>query len=533
MFMKPVLYHSWSPFIILLVSATFYILAYNWPKIFWPLILIAIALLFYIVEKTSSAKEAFWRGMLFGIIVMGGVLFWFLEAYPLSWAGITDPIWGVSVVILVWLFSSIILGIFFGFWAFLLRKISFGDWCDAFLAPSLWVLLEFVRSYFFSIIWAGPNSLIGPYWTFGFLGYPLAWSRFFIALAPWGGVYFLGFVGVFVGYLIFRLYKHSLVKKNWKLFLLPMLILVLLIAINSMFTERNFSRNGDFLGVAVVNTNFKATEFDEEGLASASERTIVLKRLLNEASKQKPDMVIFPEDSRVLDHVGRENIEIALKEADKKIVIIDSVIMAKDAETKSRLMSITLGESDTSFYEKRFLMPHGEYLPYIDIWVAKMLGQNKWLENFKAFRSYEAGTEIRPYVDAGYSMGALFCSEIIPESFYRKLALSGAQFFVNVASHADFHGSDILYNQTLSLAKMKSASNGRFFVESGNFVPSFVVDDKGRIIYESIRGENNAVVIEVGLRVDKTKYTNWGDWILIVSGLVLLAPVLKGRNELC
>ena len=74
-----------------LAGAAAYILAYNESKLFWPLSLIALVPIFYLIERTRSSKEAFWYGSVFGAVTITGVLFWFLDANPHTWAGLNNP----------------------------------------------------------------------------------------------------------------------------------------------------------------------------------------------------------------------------------------------------------------------------------------------------------------------------------------------------------------------------------------------------------------------------------------------------------
>jgi apolipoprotein N-acyltransferase len=391
------------------------------------------------------------------------------------------------------------------------------------------VLLEFARAFVFSLLWLGKESFVGPYWTFGFLGYPAAWSSVLVPFAPLGGVYLVGFIAVLLNYFFFISLRTFLVKRDRRPLIVPVVFFVALVGVNFFpDTKDDHIRKAD-IKIAAVSTNFPDTGFAGEGLLSSVRREDALKKLLNEAVSKEPDVVIFPEGSNLAGYLSAEVLGGAFASG-RKLTILDSrskVGGNKEGGITSELLAINGDSPAEVFYEKKFLMPHGEYLPYVDISVAGIFGQKDWINNFVLSRGYKAGDTVKPYYGKEYSIGALFCSEVIPESLHRELAKSGAEFFVNVASQADFHGSNVLYNQTLSLAKMKAASNGKYFVEAGNFVPSFVLDDKGSILAESKRGEDGVLTAEIKLNRSQTPYTRFGNWILWVSMLIVLYGIVR------
>ena len=528
-----------SEILLSLAGIAGYVAAYDDPAHFWPLALVALVPLFLVIERERHYRRILAIGFFFGVSVIGGVLIWFWNSYPLAWAGVRSSAASAAIIFAVWLLSAVALGSFVALWAACWKKAS-GLYPRGFraglLAASLWILFESARAAFFSIVWIGAQSSIGPYWTFGFLGYPLVWSHAFASLAPWGGVYLLSFVGVSVNYLVSVAVASFLGRKrDWRYPVGALAVLIALIAGNLFTTRGAPAAPAASTTVSLVSTAFPSTAFDGEGLFTVQRREETFKTLISEAASESPDMIILPEDSHALDYFSDGAITRLLEAGAPgragKPVLLDSAAALNPAGggMESTLSFFAPGRGVAATYEKTFLMPHGEYLPYIDTFVADLLGQEKWVQDFNFFRGYRMGGDVRPQAVDGYSVGALFCSEIIPESLYRTLAQGGAQFFVNVASGADFHESAILYNQTLSLAKMKAAANGRYFVQAGNGIPSFAVNANGEVMAESARGVAGILTVSVPLEKTETPYTRYGNLILWFALLVAVIGAVSYR----
>ena len=505
------------PLFLVLGSAILYIVSYDAPAYAWPLGFVALVPLFFFLRNEQSLKRVFRYGFLFGVVTIAGVIVWFLSTYPLEWAGIGNKFVGAAIAITVWTLTSILLGLFFGLFAVLFKKLARNDWHDILIAPSLWVLMEFARAFFLSLLFLGNQSSLGPDWIFGFFGYSLVWSRVLAYLAPWGGVYLLSFVGVAMNCALFlALYRMRQGKTATKFFVVVGVLAALYIAnqVVSLNTTRAIS--GDTKTIAIVTTNFPATF--SQGFLNIGEQANTIERLLGEAVQSSPDIIVLPEDSYALPYLGTTTIQTLLEREKKEVMLIDSAQVSDALGTRERIFFYSSARGVVGTSDKTFLMPYGEYLPHIAVATARLFNFQEWLSAFDDVRGYQRGNIAVPISFDGHVLGVLFCSEIIPDSLYRKLAGGGADIFFNVASHADFHnGERILYNQTLSSAKMKAAANRRFFVQAGNYMPSFVLNERGEILGESVRGEDSVLLVKAGFNTTKTPYTRFGDWILLVA----------------
>ena len=280
--------------------------------------------------------------------------------------------------------------------------------------------------------------------------------------------------------------------------------------------------------VAVVSTDFPATY--SENLLSLGYKAKTVHALLAEAAKAKPDIIVFPEDSNVIFYLGTSTAAKILEEGGKDILLVDSSPTSVSSKNKEKMIFYRPGEDKQTTEEKHFLVPYGEYLPYHAILLARIFRKSEWLSDFNGTREYAKGDIPKPYYFGREVLGALFCSEIIPENFYRKLAQGGAGLFVNASSQAIFGGNTVLRNQTLSMAKMKAVANRRYFIQSGNMAATLVLNDSGEIIAAADEGKG-VFVAPVYFNYAKTPYTRFGDWVVPASVLllILVAYFRRGR----
>ncbi len=414
---------------------------------------------------------------------MGGVLFWYWSAVPLDWLNINNSNYAYLFTGLIWTTSSLIFVPGFIVFAVLFYKLKTNTAFDTIIAPSLWVLCEWSRAFFFSICAAGPSSLIGPHWTFGFLGYFLSESETLLPLASIGGVYLLSFAVVTFNYLIFHLVfsTNSLKHKA-----LSLVIFILVISSLMRISLEGKSTKTANLKVAVVHTHHYSRPSIPAEVARKRFATYV--DLLKDVSSQGDvDLLIFPEDARFIFRAKKYQQESILSDTFKNtdILIIDSSYSQKGDHKYTAFTAYDNIKNTAQESKKILLMPQGEYLPWLISYPAKILGFSSWLESVEKTRTYSRG-EIPELLEKGdLKIGALFCAEIMTPLLYRSLVNEGAQVLVNASSHGSFHGSKLLYNQVLKMAKVRAVENDRFFIHAGNVAPSFILNNEGMLLQES------------------------------------------------
>jgi apolipoprotein N-acyltransferase len=361
------------------------ILISDFPQYTWPFASTALVPFFFFLYHEPSLYQVVKYAFLFGGITMAGSIAWFFDAYPLEWAGIENAFVALATIFAVWTLTSLVSAVFSVFFALVFKKACRGSWHDVLMAPSAWILMEYARALFLSLVFLGDQSSIGADWGLNLFGYSLAWSRLGINLAPLGGVFLMSFIGVLLNYAIFfmtrRLWEMKRNVATVSLFLAGSFA-----AYSSAYVlpmERNVLHDPQV--VAVITTNFQA--LSDSNLLSGSAKAISLERLLREAVSGSPDIIVLPEGSRALDYLGTTTIQALLSQGQKEVLLIDSSQVSDPLGRKSRALFFSSSHGTIGSSDKSFLMPYGEYLPYIATLAGRFAGQGAWVTTFARNRN--------------------------------------------------------------------------------------------------------------------------------------------------
>jgi apolipoprotein N-acyltransferase len=527
-------------FLLPILSGIFLIFAYP-PYNFFGFIWIAlIPLLIFVYDKKINSRWAFWGGLTTGFIFLGSVISWFFSAYPADWMGLEKSPVVFSLLILVWLVNSVCLASFIGLFSLALKKLKKGVWFDIIIISGLWIIFEYLRAWSFEILWLGKDSLLGPHWTLGFLGYGLADSKNILPLASIAGVYGLSFLVAFINGLIFFIFKKFLEnrgKLNLFFFknLAALILIFALLSLGGLAIKNNKEKKQPVqsLNVALLQTKF-LSHFEYNSAIINSELDTEL-GLLDRAIKipSVPNLIIFPEDTRFLASLAQYRPNFNLNELfkDKSITLIDS----------SRVEDAIQGNYFQLYYsnsrkglatgqKKSFLMPGGEYMPYLAKAVISLIGQHDWLKRFEANREYSKGTELALGDYQEIKIGTLFCPEIFSPELYREITNLGAEVLVNISGHGVFRGSPSLLAQVRAMAKLRAAENNRYLIQAINYNLSSIIDNRGNVAIASRQIGNEVIKGEVLPISGKTFYDKYGNWLLLLSVFIVCAAFLKRKK---
>ena len=134
-----------------LLSALLYILASPSANI-EPLGWIALTPLFYAVDRCCLPKDAFKAGMAGGLLAYSGLCYWFIGTM-MSFGGMS-----FAVSLFFFLFLAMYMAFYWAVFAYLLKRASLQGISVLIAAPSLWVALEYLRTYLFT---GHPWALLG------------------------------------------------------------------------------------------------------------------------------------------------------------------------------------------------------------------------------------------------------------------------------------------------------------------------------------------------------------------------------------
>ncbi|MEK7560843.1 MAG: hypothetical protein AAB539_02705 [Patescibacteria group bacterium] len=532
------------------MSVVLIILAYP-PSTAWLrwLIFIALVPLIRFLDHAETKKRAFWGLFLFSFLFLGWNIRWFFSVLPADWAGIENPVAGAALVGIIWLLTTIVLSLPMAAVGTLYATIQTKRAQQhitkplLFLLPSLWILGEYLRAWLFSVFWVGPGTLLGPHWTFGFLGYDLTNFPLLLQSSKLVGVYGAGFLLILANVCAARIIatrglhihrrltftRFHLVRFSNIAIVCAIVTALLFYGARQLKSDR--SPPGEIKKIVLLQTNAYHYAFHD---AAAFEQFIRDElNLLRRAAYQKPDIVILPEGSRLTLRFGERTPAILqdIFGTERSIIIVDSARLSQTGPSKERTFIYDTRAGLIGISDKTLTIPGGEYLPTVLTTAARFAGQKKWLDRFAHLRHIIPG-EYSPHAALDprrQPLGIQLCSAVLAPHLWRDpVKNASAQLLVNAASQGLFKGS-AFRDQALAWLRFFAASNDRWLAQAANSGYSYIIDNNGQVRARTDTLGLQTIAGIVEYRATKTPYVRFGDWPLIAAIIVLVLTIVSGR----
>ncbi len=189
-------------------------------------------------------------------------------------------------------------------------------------------------------------------------------------------------------------------------------------------------------------------------------------------------------------------------------------------------------------YDKRHLVPFGEYIPLRTI----LFFLDKLVVGIGDFKAGQGTMTMQiPTVppDSGQKFGVAICFEVIFPDLVRRMAQEGANFLVTITNDAWFGDSAAPY-QHFGMVVFRAVENHLAFARAANTGISGFIAPDGRILSQTSIFSEHAVTGSLPLRsTSPTFYTQYGDvfsWFcVILTGILFtwcrFATPLSTRNS--
>jgi apolipoprotein N-acyltransferase len=169
-------------------------------------------------------------------------------------------------------------------------------------------------------------------------------------------------------------------------------------------------------------------------------------------------------------------------------------------------------------YDKRRLVPFGEYLPWRPVFgwfpqIVRLIGEMK------------PGTSDDPLPGAHAAYGAIVCYEIVLPQRVRDVTRAGADVIVNLTNDGWYHGT-WMPEQHLRFAILRAVETRRFVLRAANSGISAIVAPDGRVVGRLDEGRRGLLLGPIERRDAVTAYVRWGDVPVVVLGLLATAWAL-------
>ena len=261
-------------------------------------------------------------------------------------------------------------------------------------------------------------------------------------------------------------------------------------------------------------------------------------KLTFEASKYKPDVIIWPETAtpaylrtnrgkrfdQVLSFVDSTGIPLLTGTLDFKYY-------AKDKFHKyNSCFLLRPGTRNIESYHKMYLVPFAEKVPFED--------RLPFLSNIDLGQAnFTNGEDFKIFDINGKKLSVGICFESVFPSLSRRFVSDGTELLVIITNDAWFGNTSGPY-QHAQIAVMRAIENRRSVARSANTGISELIDPFGRIIKKMGLGERGVLSGELKILDEETIYTKYGDYVgWIAAALTLLFAGISyvklplGKNE--
>jgi apolipoprotein N-acyltransferase len=472
----------------------------------WPLQLASVAAPAWRASAAGTRRAA-GMGLLFGTAWLGAGTWWLFISLH-TYGGL--PAW-LAVVAITALSAFLSLYLAAALAAFA-RWRSGVAWRDALLFGAGWLLAELARGVIFTgFPWVASG--------YAHVDGPLA------ALAPWIGVYGMGFVGaVLAAWLAFGW------RSGWRARGASLAAFALVLGAGALFGPGRFSQPAGTLSVTLLQGNVAQ---DEKFAATAMPQALdwTLKNLL----AARGELVVAPETV------------IPLLPSQLDPAYWAALVEHFQRGPRAVLLGLPLGDQDVGYtnsaagisaataslpsgyyrYDKHHLVPFGEFIPFGFRWFTELM--NIPLGDFNRGPVGAASFAFR-----GQRIGANICYEdLFGEELAARFAAEAQAptIFANI-SNIGWFGDTIAIDQHLQISRMRALEFQRPMLRATNTGATVVIDHTGRVTAALPRYTQGVLDARVEGRTGLTPFAWWAArvdlWPLWALGFLIL--VISARR---
>jgi len=481
-----------------------------------PLAWVALVPFLMAIEGASPGRAAR-IGFALGLVYHVGALYWIAFHVEIPW----------PLSILSWLLASVILALYTMVAAFGVRVAA--RWTGrawAWTLPPIWVATEYAR---YTTEFAFPWSTIG-HTQAGLLG--------LIQQADIWGVLGVSFWLCVLNVVAYRAVAAALAaerRRPWQ-YAGAFVLIVLATATYGRFRLNELPAQPATTRIALVQPNVDMETKWASG--TGLDRTVdILRSQTLQIEPKSVDLVIWPETAipdyvvyglpsaynipgRVVNPRYRAMLGEILGHTGVPLV---TGTPAYDYEREEPFNSaaVIMPESLTvQTYDKRFLVPFGERVPY-----SRFLGFLDRLD--LGIAHWTPGRSANLLRTPAGSFGVAICFESVFPGIMRQFVREGADFLVVVTNDAWFGRTSLIY-QHAEFAAFRAIESRVWIARAANTGISAFFDPWGRMVEKTPVFRQRTLTGTIGRREGTTLYLRWGDWIARLSAAFAVVAVVGG-----
>ena len=247
----------------------------------------------------------------------------------------------------------------------------------------------------------------------------------------------------------------------------------------------------------------------------------------------KPDLIVWPETAMPFTLEGSSRYAREIKETIRRweiAVITGGYVSSHEGPDRDYNAAYLLepepdGALTMDIYRKNILLAFGEYMPLADLYPPLY-------DYFPQVSNFARGETQNPFkLRNGTLVGMTVCYEAIVPEFFRLVASHHVQLVVNLTNDSWF-GPTAEPLQHGALAVFRAIEMRIPLVRVTNTGTSFTVDSQGQMsAMTPVYGEGILhSELSISSVAPETLYLRWGDWVVLLSALVVAAFIYRGRR---
>lgn len=339
----------------------------------------------------------------------------------------------------------------------------------------------------------------------------------FVQTASLFGPYFIALLVISSAFLL----AHSIKTKSKKVALVVSFVLLTNLAIGSLlFIKDNSSQT--FVDVAILQGNVSSFEkWQPERLGNITE---IYSKLAEDAAEKGAEIIVMPE-SAIPSYFSKDNFlhdvysELATK---NNCSIVSGVLIKASEGSYNSVITVYRDGSISNRYDKRHLVPFGEYIPYKEFFSFVF----PFIDNLNlgGMKTIAGDSPVIMSID-DISFTSLVCFDSIFPELAREPIKLGARALIIVTNDSWFKDSAGIY-QHLRHAQLRAIENGVPVIRAANTGISAFISPNGKITSQTEALAEDLILQPVIISQSSTLYNYTGDIVIIGVFLFWLAIIV-------
>jgi len=487
-----------------LLSASFLV-----PKLFFISWFCLTVWIFNIREK--SPGKSFLISFFIGVVFFTVTMYWI--TYTITKYGNLHFLISFLLNILLASYLALFFGLFGFVFSWARKKIGFNY--ALMLAPSIWVVVEYLRGHLFT----------------GFPWNLMAYSQYLflpiIQIGEFFGPYGLSWLILSFNTAIVYILINKKNPKTFPKMIYPGVIIIVFICclifgslrIDKYPKDKNIS-------VALIQGNTDqgtSWTFDDCNRNLKKHNMMIL-----QAAGENAELAILSESALRCFGFNRENrfgeiMQRLSTESGLDVLFSSPTSSSEEIEGRRYFNSAVLLREDGSepqIYSKVHLVPFGEYLPFRKI----LFFVDKFSKG--VIGDFDNGEDYTGLIlTNGHRFGAGICYEILFPELIRQFTEKDAEFLVNITNDTWYGDTPMPYHH-FALSVFRAVENRKFIVRVANSGFSGIVAPDGRILKRSQLFSKEIIIYSIHPNSIKTIYSRFGDWFVYLNFAIVVLIVL-------